>query len=375
MSPRNSSNYSLVGLFLVMVGVAASGCVGAIAEPGQWLAIHCKLKGVDTIPADAANLELLLNGKEGLQEYYRDISYGSYVPQFTHVQSWVAVDQTPDDDAKLTRGARIQNCVDAHVKAGDVSDVGKYQGIIVFRNVSIDSGNAGNVLLDIGAWNVTFGAHEMGHTLGLEHSFDTSDRKNSSWSAPGEYFDPWDIMSAMAVYGFSNANGFTAGPDLNASSKILLGWMPAKDVQWFNFADISSSPMTLTLGRFDQPDGANPLVVGVRLVDGRFYTVEFRPKAGWDRAIPSDGVMIHRVELGGTRPYVMPGGAYQPGASFTSAEGLQVDILAMDAESGIAQIALSHPVQPLLLKPLVKSLPDILGAGAMQIPQLPFKGI
>ena len=212
----------------------------------------------------------------------------------------------------------------------------------------------------------------MGHVLGLGHSYDTPDRKNASWSAPGEYFDPWDIMSAMAIYGFSNTNGLTAGPDLNASSKILMGWMPTKDVQWINLSDLSSIPLSLTLDRYDQPNRAHPLVVGVPLEDGRFYTVEFRLKSGWDRGIPRSGVMIHRVERNGTRPYIMPGGAYQPGEVFTSDEGLHLEILAIDIVAGTTTITLSRLAQPLSLS-LAKPLHE--ASESTQIPQLPFEGI
>ena len=43
---------------------------------------------------------------------------------------------------------------------------------IAITNDWVDSGSAsGAVLLDPGAWNVAFAAHEMGHGTDLNHSF------------------------------------------------------------------------------------------------------------------------------------------------------------------------------------------------------------
>jgi hypothetical protein len=374
-SRKKVIGYAIAVPFIASLYALAAGCVSYVEVTGtdrgastgedsapdpiiksKWLVLKCKLKDVEELPPEASKIDDLLHGPEGVQRYFQDISYGEYTPHFT-VVDWVTQDQTTEDDVDMSRGSRITNCIKAHKEAGTITSTDGYK-VIVLRNVSQDSGAAdGKVLLDIGAWTPTFAAHEMGHGLGLGHSWDTSDRKNSSWSKPGEYYDPWDIMSAMAVYRFTNSEGLPAGPDMDTSSKIKLGWMSEAKLYRTTLEDLeaSKSPVDVTLDPYNQPDGANPLAVVIERSDASqpFYTIEFRTKTGWDRGIPKAGIMIHHVTKKGKRPYLMPGGAYQASETFVGQDGLQIEIVALDETAGSAKVRLSYnpevsgrPAQP-----------------------------
>jgi hypothetical protein len=80
--------------------------------------------------------------------------------------------------------------------------------------------------------SVTFLGHETGHVFDLEHSFDQSDRKLVDWSAPGEYFDMYDVMSAMNVYLTYDRNQKFggSGPLLCSANLDRMGWLPASRV-------------------------------------------------------------------------------------------------------------------------------------------------
>ena len=290
----------LLGLTLfISTAASAAQPVGS----ALWAVLKCKYSDTPEVPATAdTTLDNLFNGAEGVRQYFAEISHGKYRPLFRISGIWRTMGVSIAQDRKegFNRYRRTEECI----KVSGVRP-GMYAGIIVNFNVDIDAGYAGNVLLTPGAWATAFAAHEMLHHLGLNHSFDTSTRKNSTWSAPGEYYDHWDIMSAMAIYGFKNANGLTSGPDLALPFKLSLGWIAAqKDVTLIDARVATGVSMgetrDLSLRPYSSVSGSMPLgaCVDVGAKNGEFtrYCAEYRQKSGWDRVIPEGGVLIHSLK-------------------------------------------------------------------------------
>src|SRR5262249_47526205 len=131
--------------------------------------------------------------------------------------------------------------------------------------------------------DLTFTAHETGHGYGLEHS----------WSAnpDTEYGDPWDIMSAMRVRGFTDEPFGGGGPRLNAPKLHKMGWLPDARVETQYVGAPSHTVRVVALER-PEVDG----VLMARVVAGdRVFTVEYRQPLGWDRGIGGDMVLIHEL--------------------------------------------------------------------------------
>jgi hypothetical protein len=148
----------------------------------------------------------------------------------------------------------------------------------------VDSGAAGGrVLLDPGAWSVGFAAHEMLHGDGLDHSFsDDTTFHAATWSAPGEYDDLWDEMSAMNIYTFGTANFSTSAVGLSGYHRDELGWLGKSRIQTMGADGVGSR--SVTLAALESPSAPGPQLIRIPFNPGdlfNYYTVEYRRAVGW----------------------------------------------------------------------------------------------
>ena len=270
-----------------------AGWAGFWSRPA--LVLKCKFNDISTTPQTNQFYHDLYQAYLG--DYWREISYGTWdLTTSNVVDPWytMPISNAAWSAPTVSRYDRVGYCINAY--GGSTAG---YSNIVAVVNGEGDAGNGGGgrVLATPSISNVTFNAHETGHSFGYWHSFDDTTRQAASWSAPGEYYDSWDIMSAMNVYSFTNGTGGTSGPEMNAPYKNQGGFLPA-------FRQTRLTPATaiqhatLDLAAINHPEGNGALLLRVGGDDSNYYTIEYRDRSNYDQAIPQNTVLVHRVTSG-----------------------------------------------------------------------------
>lgn len=257
-------------------------------------------------------------GTGGLNDYWTDVSHGN----INLDGSWIAgrrlLPGKIADYRKLSRYDKIAKAAQFFSTSHDPKkriDFRQYYGIVVVSAQDVaDAGSVGyadfnlngtvrkygTVLVNADVLtNLTFIAHEMGHGFQLDHSYDDSgdiqvNVEDHGWSSqPGEYFDHYDIMSAMNVHAFNGKLG-VSGPSVNAPTMARVGWLNSSRVTRIKASDLLKAPVAVTLAPLNA-SGNDGVLMAVVESGNVSYTVEFRTRTGWDSGVPSAGVLIHRV--------------------------------------------------------------------------------
>jgi subtilisin-like proprotein convertase family protein len=158
-------------------------------------------------------------------------------------------------------------------------------------------------------------AHEMGHSLGLQHS---------NGGHGDEYDSSWDVMSNTGTSVSYPPYG-TVAPHTNSAYKNLLGWIPSNRL----FTAPVSGSNTINLAKLNILPFGNKYLMAKIPINGSFssfYAVEVRDQFGYDQAVPAKAVVIHKFS--GSKATVIDGdgntnpndaGAqWTPGETFTS---------------------------------------------------------
>lgn len=272
-------------------GQGVHALASAISKP--YVTILVRFSNRPATPNPKSYYETLMsNSPGGMDHYWREQSYnrinliGSRVVGWYNLPQPIAYYQDPTAVCGFDWDKIVQDATavaDADVYFPD------YYGINIMLNDSPGSAACGGsdyLTLDgvSRLWGVTINpnwghnlamlGHEMGHSLGMDHSSGPYDQT---------YDSQWDIMSAA----FNE-------PGVNAYHKYAVGWIPRERI----YQAMPGTTQTILLERLAQPATTDYLLAQIPIGGwaSRYYTVEARRFTGYDQGLPGQAVILHRVD-------------------------------------------------------------------------------
>jgi hypothetical protein len=341
---------------LTLAGVLAVGTpavfvldasADTVSGATPWSILKCKASDNDVEPHDDAFYREMFTedgwGMGGLADYFWDQSENRLRLYGSTVQGWYRLPFTEQEVHDLGRGAAINACVTA-ARANGYAVPSDHKTMAIL-NVPGNSGAYGDrVLLASRSQNLRFAAHEMLHSYGLDHSWSDDPFYDAKWADPGEYDDPWDIMSAQHSWAVDTRFGKSA-VGMNGFNRDKLGWMSADSTLTFGVDGIGIA--TVTLNALESRERSHPRLVKVPFDTedpNHYYTVEYRRKTSWSEGIPKDVVLIHEIKDG--KSYLLrthDEGERAP-VSTVSNLAVYINVEGMDGETATVKISSIWPL-------------------------------
>jgi M6 family metalloprotease-like protein len=271
-----------------------------------------------------------VNGGTGsVKDYYRDNSSGQFIPNFTVVGPYTLSKNRADyggndssgNDidpytmvieamraAKLNGGVNFKqfdNDGDGYVdnvyviyagygeaSSGDDDDMWPHSATLGDKKIRLDSkyinnyscsaelvGASGSEMDGIGTFT-----HEFGHILGLKDMYDTDDYDNGYGLDPGDY--------SLYASGSYNNNSRTP-PYLMAFERLQMGWategtdiVALTDAEDVTLPNIATNKARYINAQPNREEGTGY----------EWYILENRQQSGWDKYIPSHGLLISHYD-------------------------------------------------------------------------------
>lgn len=296
-----------------------------------FISIMCKFADITDEPQNVDYFRNQLTGPNNaisFDKYIRELSYNQVNLQGSDAEGWFTLPKTRttyvnDAAQNFDSTTLAQDCTNAALQAN--VNFNGYYGINLMFNGSLGGVSLGgyqqlSLTGQSQSWHVTwlsydppapgtisgsgsiFGwptqgvmAHEMAHSFGAPHSNDANGY---------QYGSDWDAVSNPS-WNCTDANGNLTqfvdpaygctGQGIIAYSKLKMGFLPTSQVLYY---DGSMGAKAVTLERLDQPTNNNPLLILVPIpgTTDQYYSVEARYRVGFDAKLPTDAVLIHRVD-------------------------------------------------------------------------------
>jgi hypothetical protein len=279
------------------------------ARSFKWAIVLCRFsdRPAETRPRAYYEDFFTQPGAGGVCDYWRAVTHNSLDLTGSRVFGWFQMNKVSSDVNRLVfpgdRDQLVQWGRDTAASNG--VNLAGFDNVLVVQNYGIDHGAAGNGVVivhqDSSLCEFGFISHEMGHGHGLPHSFSANPDR--------EYGDGWDLMSFATTtfqfdIAFEGASG-AATVGLNARNLEALNAVPANRSWSPASADFSEQVVLQPLNQMPFGNRGNliakipPGSTRPARPNGSSYTVEFRRRAGWDRSIPRDAVLVHEVRMNG----------------------------------------------------------------------------
>jgi hypothetical protein len=333
----------------------------------KWFVLLCGYQDAPTFPALPGGLKPVAffqqlftsagAGAGGMYDYMRDISYGTLDIGSSEVDG-VYVEPINSATDNGGSASQLQNCVNA---SGIATTGHKVLSASTVQNGTQNIGVGSGVKVDTCGMFPGVLGQEVLHSYGVWHAFNTNRDGTlpSCGGSPGEYCDPWDVMSAKSSYMYSNSRfpgcgtGFGnpgSGPNVNMAYKDVSGWIPnARKWAVNSGSGNQSSPVTIASSGHPEANGA--LMAKINLpTPGTFFAVEYRTRDGWDQAIPRPAVFVHYYD-NSQNPFPIAKSwlqwdaagneDMQPGDKFTAPGGLSVTVNSFNSDN-TATVAITY---------------------------------